>query len=60
MKDLVLDRALPEPINLAFHGIFFMAAILGMVLKRESGHRPLAYSVLVVFVAYTVLLFFDL
>lgn len=60
MKDLVLNRTLPGAMNLAFHGIFFVAAILGMALKKERGHRPLAYSVLVVFVAYTVLLFFDL
>ncbi len=43
-----------DPLNLAFHGIFFVAAILGMALKKERGHRPLAYSVLVVLVAYTV------
>ena len=60
VKDLVLDGALPDARNLAFHGMFFVAAILGMVLKRERGHRPLAYSTLVVFVAYTILLFFDL
>ena len=60
VKDVVLDGALPEAMNLAFHGAFFVAAILGMVLKGERGHRPLAYSVLVVFAAYTTLLFFDL
>ena len=60
LKDLVLGRALPGAMNLAFHGVFFVAAILGLALKRERGHRPLAYSVLVVFVVYTVLLFFDL
>jgi hypothetical protein len=60
VKDLVLGRTLPGAMNLAFHGIFFVAAILGMALKQERGHRPLAYSVLVVFVVYTVLLFFDL
>ena len=56
----MLNGALPAAMNLAFHGVFFVAAMLGMVLKRERGHRPLAYSVLVVFVVYTVLLFFDL
>jgi len=60
VKDLVLNGALPDAVNLAFHGLFFGVAILGMVLKRERGHRPLAYSALVVFAAYTVLLFFDL
>lgn len=60
VKDLVLGRTLPGAVNLAFHGIFFVVAILGMALKRERGHRPLAYSALVVFVGYTVLLFFDL
>ncbi len=38
----------------------FWWSILGMAPKRERGHRPLEYSVLVVFVVYTVLLFFDL
>ncbi len=60
MRDLVLGRTLPGAINLAFHGAFFVAAIIGMTLKQERGHRPLAYSVLVVFVTYTVLLFFHL
>lgn len=60
VKDLVLTGALPGAINLAFHGIFFVAAFLGMALKQERGHRPLAYSVLFVFVVYTVLLFFNL
>ena len=60
MRDLVLGRTLPGAMNLAFHGIFFVAAIIGMTLKQERGHRSLAYSVLVVFVAYTVLLFFHL
>ena len=60
MRDLVVNGALPAAMNLAFHGVFFVAAMLGMVLKRERGHRPLAYSVLVVFVVYTILLFFDL
>lgn len=60
MKDLVLGRTLPGAMNLAFHGIFFVVAILGMALKKERGHRPLAYSVLVVFLVYTGLLFFDL
>lgn len=60
VKGLVLNGALPGAMNLAFHGAFFAAAILGMVLKRERGHRPLAYSALVVFVVYTILLFFDL
>ncbi len=59
-RDLVLGRTLPGRTNLAFHGIFFVAAILGMALKRERGHRLLAYSVLVLFVVYTGLLFFDL
>ena len=60
VKDLVLGRTLPGAMNLAFYGIFFVAAILGMAQKQERGHRPLAYSALVVFVLYTVLLFFDL
>jgi hypothetical protein len=60
LKDLVLGGTLPGAMNLVFHGIFFVAAILGMALKQERGHRPLAYSVLVIFVVYTVLLFFDL
>lgn len=60
VKDLVLGGSLPGAMNLAFHGIFFVAALVGLALKRERGHRPLAYSVLVVFVAYTVLLFFNL
>ena len=60
LKDLVLNGRFPGAMNLVFHGIFFVAAILGMALKHERGHRPLAYSVLVVFVLYTVLLFFNL
>jgi hypothetical protein len=59
-KDLVLNGALPGAMNLGFHGAFLAAAILGMALKRERGHRPLAYVVLVAFLVYTVLLFFDL
>ncbi|MEJ2541407.1 MAG: hypothetical protein P8188_15800 [Gemmatimonadota bacterium] len=59
-KDLILEGRLPEPLNLAFHGVFFAAAILGMLMKGERGHRALAYTVLVVFVVYTVLLFFEL
>ncbi|UCC24546.1 MAG: hypothetical protein JSU98_12500 [Gemmatimonadales bacterium] len=60
VKDLVLDGALPEAVNLAFHGVFLAAAITGIALQNERGHRLLAYSVLVVFLVYTGLLFFEL
>lgn len=59
-KDLVMTGRLPEPMNLAFHGAFLIAAVLGLGLKREKGHRLLAYSVLVFFLVYTILLFFEL
>ena len=60
LKDLVRDGRLPEAANLVFHGAFLTAAVLGLALRRERGHRFLAYSTLFLFLVYIVLLFFEL
>lgn len=56
-KDLVVAGSLPSPLNLAFHGVLFAVAGIGMVSGREGTHRALAYGSLLVIVLYIAVLF---
>jgi hypothetical protein len=56
-KDLVLDGALPDALNLGFHLAFVGLTIIGALTSREWYHKVLALLGLVGFVLYIALLF---
>jgi hypothetical protein len=56
-KDLALYGRLPGPLDLGFHLIFGVAAILAAITRREWFHKPLAPAVGFLFLAYIGLLF---
>lgn len=60
LRETARDGTLPDPWNLAFHGLFLVLAIAGLVAKRERVQSGLAYSTLAIFAGYTILLFFEL
>lgn len=60
VKDLVRSGALPDPLNLLFHGIFFATAAIGFVSESEKLHRRLVLAALGAFTLYIVLLFASL
>ncbi|HEX6588739.1 MAG TPA: hypothetical protein VF039_06930 [Longimicrobiales bacterium] len=51
---------LPEPMNLLFHAVFMVQAVLGIVSAGERLQRYLAYSSLAIFSVYIALLFAEL
>lgn len=57
MKDWLLDGALPDRTNLAFHGLFAALAISALVIRRPRYHEILTAFALVWLVAYIGLLF---
>ncbi len=60
MKDVALDRMLPEPVNLGFHVFLFVAACGAIASENERYHHALAYSSVVFCTAYISLLFAQL
>ena len=56
-KDLVLDGRLPVPLNLAAHVAFLALWGAAAVTRRETYHRLVAPTTLVIFAGYVVVLF---
>jgi hypothetical protein len=56
-KEVVLDRRLPHPANLAFHAIFGTTLLLGVLTRRQWYHKALVVFGLGAFVFYIILLF---
>ncbi len=56
-RDLVLNHALPERENLAFHGLFLALAVSGFIAAREAWHKVLAAFAAAAIVCYVVFLF---
>jgi hypothetical protein len=60
MKDVVLSRRLPAPVNLAFHCLFLVICAIGIVTRREIYHKAIALAGAAVFALYIPLLFWRL
>ncbi len=56
-KDALLNGRLPDPINLAFHGLLLISAIVGMVARSKRVQMGLAILAGLGFAAYVFLLF---
>ncbi|MGI9114386.1 MAG: hypothetical protein DLM52_08325 [Chthoniobacterales bacterium] len=56
-RDLVLNHALPEPLNLAFHLAFIAFAISGILFTSEWYHKLAAVVIAGILVTYVVVLF---
>jgi hypothetical protein len=56
-RDLVLNHALPAPLNLEFQLTFIAFAVTGILFAREWYHKLAAVIVAVMFVIYVVTLF---
>jgi len=59
-KDLMLEGRLPEPLNVAFHGLLAAVALMGFVFRRSALQLGLANFVGVTFAIYVGLLFAQL
>jgi len=57
LKDISRTGALPNPLNLGFHGLLFLIGSIGFFRKRESFHGWLAYLSLLVLLLYIATLF---
>jgi hypothetical protein len=57
LKDLAMNGELPDPANLAFHGLLFATALIAIITERESYHRFLAYSSVAMIAVYISALF---
>lgn len=56
-KDVILDHRLPSPTNLAFHLLFVILSLIGIVLKSARAQLVLALGAAGVFIAYIAILF---
>jgi hypothetical protein len=56
-KIVVLDGRLPDPMNLAFHGIFGVTLLIGALTQSERYHKSLVVFSTLLFVLYIVLLY---
>jgi hypothetical protein len=56
-RDLVLNHALPAPLNLGFHLAFIAFAITGILFASEWYHKLAVVIVVAIFVVYVVTLF---
>lgn len=57
LKDLAMTGELPDPANLAFHGLLFFPSLIAILTEREGYHRFFAYSSLAMIAVYISLLF---
>ena len=57
LKDLAMNGELPDPANLAFHGLLFATALVAIATEREGYHRFFAYSSLATVAVYISALF---
>ncbi len=56
-REYMLTGRLPEPVNLAFHGLFLAMALTTMLVRRPRVHEAFAGLMALVFVVYVALLF---
>ena len=56
-KEWILDGRLPHPANLAFHGIFAVASLVGLLVGRPRVHLLLVPTTALVAAVYIALLF---
>jgi hypothetical protein len=59
-KDFILQGRLPEPANLAFHGVFASLSLLALLIRKPRFHEIVTPLGAVVVTAYIALLFFRL
>ena len=57
VKDVIINRQLPEPSNLAFHGVFAAISLSAIVVARRRYHEIVGIAAAVAVVAYVALLF---
>lgn len=57
VKDIIINGALPQMLNVAFHAGFFTVAALGAFIRSPRFHEILAPAAVLGFGAYIVLLF---
>jgi hypothetical protein len=57
VKDVALNGELPDPANLAFHGLLFIISLVAAATEREAYHRFIAYSSLAMIAVYISQLF---
>ncbi|HEV2746118.1 MAG TPA: hypothetical protein VGW34_02325 [Allosphingosinicella sp.] len=60
LRDFMLHGGLPEPANLAFHGLFAAMALTVTITRRPRIHEAYAMLMAVLFVVYIALLFAEL
>lgn len=56
-KDLVIDGELPDPANLAFHGVFAALALLALLIRRPRFHEAVAIAMAAMTAVYVAALF---
>ena len=56
-KDVVLYAKLPEPLNVAFHAVFIIAAATSAITRAEWFHKTLVVVMGALFALYIALLF---
>lgn len=59
-KDLVIGGRLPEPLNLAAHGLFITLSLIGAVTRRRRVHEILGPVTALLMLAYIGVLFMRL
>jgi len=57
LRDVSINHALPDPTNLAFHGVFIACATAGFLIAREWFHKLLCLIFAAIYLSYVVLLF---
>lgn len=60
LREAVLQGALPQPANLAFHGLFLMMSLTATLTRREWLHKAFAVAMSALFLLYIALLFSQL
>lgn len=56
-REYMLEGRLPEPLNLAFHGIFLAMSLTAAFVRRPRLHEAFAIAMGALFTAYIALLF---
>lgn len=60
LRDVTLYHALPNTLNLSFHAVYIITALVAMIVPNEFYHKALALVIPAVFVTYIVVLFLRL
>lgn len=56
-REYMLEGRLPEPVNLFFHGVFALTALIAALWRRPRVHEGLTVLMALIFVIYIALLF---